>query len=218
MRSITTTVGPLTAQSANNIALSQTPGAAGALTLNGALVANGVAVIGTSPSAAQRITITTTDSTHTFTITGSGPMGGTLTETVTGNGTSATSVLDYLTITSIVISGAATGAVTVGTSGVGASPWVRFDDYAPGGVSIQCDISGTVNYTIQQTLDDPNDLVNPVVPSAITWLPTSDSAGVGAVAAIQSNYQFAPVFARVLLNSGSGSVTAKFLQSGVVPY
>src|ERR1700761_3608381 len=98
MRVITATVGPLTAQSANNIALSQTPGAAGPLTLNGSLVSGGVAVIGNP----QRITITTTDTTHTFTITGTTPTGSILTEVVTNAAASVTSLLDYATVTSIM--------------------------------------------------------------------------------------------------------------------
>jgi hypothetical protein len=211
---MTVTVGPVGTTSATNIAASQTPAGAGKLTLSGALVSGGVATL---PSP-QRILITTTDTTHTFTITGATASGSVLSEVVTSNGTSVQSALDYATVTSIVISGAATGAVTVGTNGVASTPWVRFDDFAPAPVSIQCTVSGTVNYTIQQTLDDPNSATNPVVPSAVTWVATSDTAGVGATGSIQSNYAYVPIFARVLLNSGSGSVTATFLQAGAVPY
>lgn len=166
----------------------------------------------------RRVLITTADTTHTFVVTGTTPTGAVISETVGPITTSAYTAQDFATVTSVTISGAATAAVTVGTNGIASTPWVRFDDYAPGSVSIQCDVSGTVNYTIQQTLDDPNSATNPVTPSAMTWLNTSDTAGVAATAAIQSNYQFAPVFARVTLNSGTGSVTATFLQSGAVPY
>jgi hypothetical protein len=214
MRPVTVSVGPVGTVSATNIATSQTPAGAGALTLNGALVTGGVAILPTP----QRVKITTADTTHTFTITGTSPTGTLLTEVVTSNGTSVQSALDYSTVTSIVISGAATAAVTAGTSGVASTPWVRFDDYAPAPVSIQCTVTGTVNYTIQQTLDDPNSATNPVTPSAVTWLPTSDTAGVAATTSIQSNYAYVPVFARVLLNSGSGSVIATFLQAGATPY
>lgn len=214
MRPVTVTVGPVGTVSANNIALSQTPAGAGLLTLNGSLVVNGVAVLPT----AQRVKITTADTTHTFTITGTSPTGTLLTESFLIVAGSSYSTLDYATVTSIRISGGATGAVTVGTNGIASTPWVRFDDYAPSPVSIQCDTTGTVNYTIQQTLDDPNSATNPVLPQNVTWLPTSDTAGVAATGAIQSNYAYVPVFARVLLNSGSGSVTATFLQAGAVPY
>lgn len=211
MRPITATVGPLTAQSANNIALSQTPGAAGPLTLNGALVAGGVAVIGNP----QRITITTTDSTHSFTITGTTPTGSLLTETVTGNGTNVTSVLDYATVTSITISGAASAAVTVGTNGTGATPWVRLDEWASPPVGIQCDVTGTVNYTVQSTYDDPNSATDPVSVSAMTWINTNDTNAVNATGAVQTNFLFTPTFVRALLNSGSGSVSMKVIQYNV---
>lgn len=214
MRPVTVTVGPLAASSANNIALSQTPGAAGVLTLNGSLVVAGVAVLD-SP---RRILITTTDTTHTFTITGLSPTGTVLTEAFLVTAGSTYSQLDYAKVTSITISGAASGAVTVGTNGIASSPWVRFDDWAPAPVSIQCTASGTVNYTIQQTLDDPNSATNPVIPPNVTWVATSDTAGVGATGSIQSNYAYVPVFARVLLNSGTGSVTSTFLQPSVAPY
>lgn len=211
MRPTTATIGPLTAQSANNIALSQTPGAAGALTLNGSLVSAGVAII----SNPQRITITTTDSTHTFTIAGMTSTGSALTEVVTGNGTSVTSLLDYARVTSIIISGAATGAVTVGTSGTGSTPWVRLDEWASPPVGIQCNVTGTVNYTVQSTYDDPNSPTDPVSPSAMTWLATNDTNAVAATGNVQTNYLFTPTFVRVLLNSGSGSVVMKVIQYNV---
>jgi hypothetical protein len=211
MRPITASVGPLTAASANNIALSQTPGAAGALTLNGSLVSGGVAVIGNP----QRITITTTDNTHSFTITGTTSTGSVLTETVTGNGTSATSLLDYAKVSSITISGAATGAVTVGTSGTGSTPWVRLDEWASPPVGIQCNATGTVNYTVQSTNDDPNSPTDPVSPSSTTWINTNDANAVNATGNVQTNYLFAPTFVRVLLNSGSGSVKATVIQYNV---
>lgn len=211
MRPITATVGPLTASSANNIALSQTSGAAGPLTLNGALVAGGVAVIGNP----QRITITTTDNTHSFTITGATSTGSLLTETVTGNGTSATSLLDYATVSSITISGAATGAVTVGTSGTGSTPWVRLDEWAHAQVGIQCDVTGTVNYTVQSTYDDPNSPTDPVSVSAMKWINTNDTNAVNATGNVQTNYLFAPTFVRALLNSGTGSVAMKVIQYNV---
>jgi len=94
---------------------------------------------------------------------------------------------------------------------------VRFDDFAPSNISIQCNVSGTVNYTIESSLDDPNDPFNPVAEASMTWVETSDTAGVAATTSIQSNFLFAPKFARIKLNSGSGSVTATFLQSSNGP-
>lgn len=211
MRPITLTVGPLTAASSNNIALSQTPAGAGPLTLNGSLVVGGVAVLDNP----RRILITTTDTTHTFTITGTSPTGTLLTESFLVAGGATYSQLDYAKVSSITISGAATGAVTVGTNGVASTPWARLDEWANAQVSIQCDVSGTVSYTVQATNDDPNSPTNPVIPSAVTWINSNDTNAVNATAAIQTNYLFAPTFVRALLNSGSGSVSMTVVQYNV---
>lgn len=214
MRPVVVVVGPLTAGVANNIATSQTPGAAGNLTLNGSLVTGGVAIL----PVPRRILITTTDTTHSFTITGTSPTGTLLTETVTNAGTSIQSNLDYATVTSIRISGGASAAVTVGTNGVASSGYVRTDDYAPAPVTVQCTATGTVNYTVQQSMDDPNSPTNPVAASAMTWLSSADTNAVGATGSIMTNFTFAPAFIRILLNSGTGTVTATVTQPGAVPY
>ena len=216
MRPITVTVGSLASAGANAIALSQTP-TAGALTLNGTLVTGGVAVM----DQPRRVLITTTgnESSRTFTITGTNWSGSPISEVVTGpNATTGSSVLDYATVTSITISGNAANALTVGTNGVAASPWVRLDSWAMPQVAIQCTASGTVNYTVQQTLDDTNAPSSPVAPSAVTWVSHPDTNLVGATSTVQGNYAYVPTFARVLLNSGTGSVTATFTQSGSAVY
>jgi hypothetical protein len=213
MRPNRVTVGPLTAASANAICLSQTP-TAGALTLNGALVSGGVATLDVS----RRVLITAAgnESSRTFTLTGTSSSGVVQSETITGpNATTAQSVLDYKKVTSITISGNAAGAVTVGTSGVASSGWVQFSGWSDAQVAIQCVASGTVNYTVQQTLDDPNNSSDNVPIASVTWFSHPDPALVTATASVQGNYGYTPVYARVTLNSGTGSVAATFLQSGV---
>jgi hypothetical protein len=218
MRPVTVFVGPLAAASANNIALSQTPGAAGNLILNGSTVVNGIAILDT----ARRVLITTADTTHTFTIYGTSPTGTLLTESFLIVAGSTYSQLDYQTVTRISISGAATGAVTVGTNGIASSPWVRFDEWAAAQVYVNCDVTGTVNYTVQVTDDDPNSSwrVPPILPQNVTWDPCLDAVLVGASANQQSStaFGYAPTFARVLLNSsvGAGSVETSFTQFGNV--
>lgn len=110
--------------------------------------------------------------------------------------------------------------VTVSDASGGAkySDWVRFDEYAPSNISIQCNVTGTVNYTVQSTLDDPNSPTNPVAVANVTWVNSSDSNVVSATATKQSNFLFAPIFARVLLSSGTGSVTTTFVQDSNGPY
>ena len=216
MQPITVTAGPLAAASANAICLSQTPAGAGALTLNGALVSGGVAVM----DAPRRVLITAAanESAKTFTIVGTNASGARVTEVITGpNATTAQSVLDYKTVISITISAAAAGAITVGTSGVGGSKWVRFDNWAPSLISLQANVTGTVNYTILTTLNDPEDPVYPVPAASVQWVASSDANVVSATTTQQSNFLFCPIYARVQINSGTGTVVATFVQSSNGP-
>ena len=213
MRPVTVSVGSLAAASANNIALSQTPAGAGALTLNGSLVTSGVAVLDNP----RRVLITTADTTTTFTITGTTPAGAVLSESFLVS-TATYSQLDYKTVTSITVNQGTTAAVTVGTNGIASTPWVRLDEWANTQVAIQCDVTGTVNYTVQSTLNDPNSATNPVLPSAVNWISTNDTNAVGATGSLQTYFSYSPTFARVLLNSSTspGAVSATFIQADVV--
>jgi len=108
--------------------------------------------------------------------------------------------------------------VVVGPNAAGTfSQWVRFDDFAPGQIGFQCTVSGTVTYTVQTTFDDPNDPKFPVATGSMTWVDSSDTNVVGASATKQSNFMFAPKYARISLTAGTGSVTATFLQSSNGP-
>jgi hypothetical protein len=191
----------------------QTVNYGGNVAINGTLVVAGVAVLATP----QRVLITTADSTTKFTINGASADGSLLTETVTSNGTSVQSALDYASVSSITVNQLATAAITVGTNGVGSTPWVRLDEWASPSSLIQCDATGTVNYTVQFTLNDPNSPTNPVAPSAVDWINSNDAAAVGATASIQTNALFSPLYARTLLNSGSGSVTMTVSQYSAAP-
>jgi len=111
-----------------------------------------------------------------------------------------------------------TVTVSDASGGAKSSDWIRFDDWSPSNISIQCNVTGTVNYTVQSTLDDPNSPTNPVAAGSVTWVNSSDSAVVNATTTKQSNFIFAPIFARVLLNSGTGSVVATFVQDSNGPY
>jgi hypothetical protein len=215
MRPIVVTVGPLATASANNIALSQTPGAAGSLTLNGSTVSGGVATL----DVARQVLLTTTDneSANTFTFYGTDWAGNSISETMTGpNNTTGTTVLSYKTITKITTSGAAGAALTVGTTTTASSPWIRLDEWGLPNVSKQCDVTGTVNYTVEQSMDDPNAFANAVNPNAMTWVNDPDLQFVGATAAALGYWSGVPLWMRVVLNSGTGSVTMTVAQSGVV--
>lgn len=216
MQPITVTVGPLDAADDNGIALSQTTAGAANLTLNGALVTGGVAVL----DAPRRIIITSggNDTGITFTITGTTYGGQSVSETITGaSGAAVSSTVDFLTVTQIRASGATSvSGVIAGTNTVAGSSWVRLDSWAFPQTAIQCNASGTVNYTIQVSMDDPNSISNPVSVPNMTWLNTNDADAVSAIGDVFSNFDWTPTWARILLNSGNGTVTATFAQFNVV--
>jgi hypothetical protein len=217
MRPVTVTVGPLAAPSATNIRTASSISGAGAVTLNGSLVSDSVATLDTP----RRVLFTSAgnDSGITFTVTGTTFANAPASEVVTGaNASTVATVLDYKTVTSVVASGASAGNVSIGTNGVAGSPWVRLDEWSWPNAAVQVDVSGTVNYTVQSTLDDPNDPTNPVALASVNWVDSSDSNVVNATATKQSSYSYLPKYIRVLLNSQTnpGYVSATCLQAGSV--
>ncbi len=217
MRPITVSVaGPLKSNSTTSIRTASAV-AAGAVTLNGALVANGAVNLVT----AQNVTVTNA-SAETIRLTfGGTTFGGIGTSETLQLGAAATTTLGtpFLTIDSVTSSGPSVGNISIGTAGAASSAWVRFDDWSPSNqVTLQTDVTGTVNYTVQATLDDPNSPTNPVAPASVTWFSAGDTAIVAATASAQSSFGVLPLFARVLLNSGTGSVTATFVQTGSAAY
>ena len=86
------------------------------------------------------------------------------------------------------------------------------DYYGRPEVSLQAVVTGTVNYTIQQTLDNP--LEAGVTP---TWFNHPDTNLVAQTVNRQGNYAYIPTAVRVVLNSGSGSVRLTITQAGLHP-
>lgn len=102
--------------------------------------------------------------------------------------------------------------VTVSDASGGAkdSKAVVLDYYGRPEVAIQVVVSGTVNYTVQQTLDNPLESSAP-----ITWFDCTDTGLVGQTASKIGGVQLPPVAVRIRLNSGTGSVTMTALQAGL---
>jgi hypothetical protein len=165
---------------------------------------------------ARRVLVTSggTDTGITFAITGVGKSGTPTSEVLTGgsSGSPVYTAQNFFTITQILASGASASTVIVGTNGVANGPHIRLDDYAMSQIAIQCTVTGTVNYTVQSSLDDSNDPSNSVLPQNVTWVNTNDTNAVSQTATIQTNFAYPPRYARVLLNSGSGSVVMTVLQ------
>ena len=223
----------LVAAVANGICQSQTPAAAGALTLNGSLVTSGVATM----DVARRVLIASggADAGVVFTITGTGrpgtgqTLGPVQSETITGVTSAASqySVLDYATITSVTASAGTAGAITVGTNGVASTVWV-VDDFLHTfwALAGACYGPAGTTYTVEHTYDDPNAQPGGSIVGAEQW---SMFAGSNVPAKVRPNaslnnvsgnndfsYPNQPIFAhRLTINSGTGLVLMQSIQAGL---
>lgn len=208
------------AGSANNIATSQSPGAA-AVTLNGSTVTGGVATIDTYNAATnsapgRRVLITSggNDSGINFLITGTLASGAVVVDTVAGtSGSTSQSNLDFVTVTNVIGSAAVASTVIVGTNGVGSSEWKtwNFMITPPLNLAWQVElVSGAVNFTVQYTYDDPNNL-----PAGVAF-PLAINTVEGALAATTDGTISTPIIAtRVLVNSGTGVIRMRQVQAGI---
>ena len=217
----------LTAGVANGIALSQTPAAAGNLTLNGSLVSGGAVTFATP----RRVVVASTgnDANIIFTVNGTNRSGAPISSAVTGV-TSTNSVytaLDFATVTSIAVSGATAGAITAGTNGVGSTDWVLDNFLAPTwNLSVAVSIaSGAGTYTVEHTYDDPNKNLPSLSPApqqfsmeAASYSPPKAWPNVVLVnQAAQGEYQYvSPIMAhRLTVTSGTGQFIMQSIQSGM---
>lgn len=205
----------LAAASANNIALSQTPGGAGNLTLNGARATGGVATL----DAARRVLFTPAGAEATnvtiWTVTGTNRTGNIISEVVNGvnNPSTVGTVNDFATVTQIAVNKAQAGAVTVGTSGIASTAWFMTNQHTtPINIGVAVAVTGTINYTIEYTYDDFNAPFTGTYPTVFSLATMTSQTGN-----LDSTFT-TPVFAvRLTQNSFTNPGTAKaiFIQSGL---
>lgn len=217
----------LAAAVANGICQSQKPAAAGPLTLNGSLVANGAATM----DVGRRVAVASNgnDASVVFTITGTNQSGAPISGTVTGlNASSDYTALDFATVTSVTASAATAGNITVGTNGTGSSPWV-VDDYTRPDWSLRVGVSiasGSVTYTVEHTYDDPNDTGMSLAASPQQWsveaasyvppLAWPDQTLVGMSARGETTFRDGPIMAhRLTITAGTGLAVMQSIQAGI---
>lgn len=78
-------------------------------------------------------------------------------------------------------------------------------------ISLQVAVTGTANWTVQQTLDDP--FTTP--PASIVWFDHPDTNMVAQAVNKQGNYAYVPAAVRFKLNSGAGSAKLTVIQAGI---
>lgn len=223
---IVVTVGPLVAANTGLYVANVTP------------VAGAVAVTGTAPAVPRRVSVLygSEGSARTLQIVGTNSDGNVIAQTLAipaGAGGSVATTMDFATVTGINAFATWSAAISVGTNGIASSKWFTNDIMRnPINIAFGATVTGTVNYTLEHTYDDPNvsltaigtpnqaQLVNPSVSiepaSNIPPLAWADANMVAKTAAYETT-NTAPFFAwRMTINSGTGTVTVQAIQAGYV--
>jgi hypothetical protein len=194
------------AADADSIVSAQSLSVSGAITLDGVLVSNGVATL-TVP--AVLVAFSEASSSINFVVTGTGPAGQSQTETlaVTASGT-VTGSLSFATVTGVVADAAAAATISIGNGIPGYTAWIPLDIYTPNQVTnISAKTSGTVNYSVEYTNEDPFDV-------SIDQLAVPHPAG-SLTAASGDETHFTTTLMRAVrlkMNSGDGSVRFTIVQ------
>lgn len=79
-------------------------------------------------------------------------------------------------------------------------------------ISLQVDVTGTANWTVQQTLDNP--FTTPA--ASIVWFNHPDANMVSQTVDRQGNYAYVPAAVRLQLASGTGSAKLTIVQAGIL--
>lgn len=179
MKKLSVTI-PALSNDADGVSVSQTPLAAGNLTITGALATGGVATI----AAAQPITITAVsdESGRTFTVTGTDADGTVISEDVTGpNATTAVTTKFFKTVTQISVDAATAGAVTVGplsaSGAVSATLDVPVNEFGDDFKAlIVTKVTGTNTSSVESSEDDIDDTFDESVQVDGNWVEVATHA------------------------------------------
>ncbi len=126
---------------------------AGAMTLDGAYVSGGVATL----DYARQLAIASdgADSDKTFTVVGTDADGYALTEVITGPASTTVESAGYFkTVSSITLSAQAAGTITIGTVDEACTQTIPIRWRSENAATINVDVTGTIDFTVQQTFDD----------------------------------------------------------------
>ncbi len=189
------------AANAAAIALSQSNIIASYMVLNGTLSVstNPVVVL---PGMVRKVTLTSVGNMSgvLFTIVGTAD-GHAVNEVLAGpNNNTVTSVNNYESIISISSDTAYT-AVSAGIGQTGTTSWYKHDyDRTVFNVGVQVAVAGTITYSFQVTLDDPNTVVAPTVFSPIVAMTAAVTPQLG-------NLTTPVAYSRVLVSASAGAAT-----------
>lgn len=217
MQPIVKLVDGATAAVTDSIALSQTLAGAEPVTLNGALVTGNVAYL--NPPELISITSDGDESGIFFTVVGKDQYGNSITELIGGPNTETSeSVYAYSEVISITSDGATAGNITVGNFGVTYSNMIALEPYASPSTIYQVSVldGSSMTWTIEGTLDNPNDPVYPCSFADIEWIVSPIATLVSEAVTQQAQSDWTPLFVRLKI-AGTGQARFTIVQLGAVP-
>lgn len=165
-----------------------------------------VLVSSASDDLAHRLNITSSDdlSLITFTVTGTDENGAALSEEVTGpNNTTVETEGYFLTVTGIALSGSlSSNTVDIGWVDEFVTPLIPAE-WPNSKKSLYVLVGGTIDYTLQQTLSEPNDKDD----GSLIWSDSTDTSVVGATTSQNVGYAMPVSGFRLKANSYSANAT-----------
>lgn len=197
----------------DGITSAQSRSTAGNFTFDGVLVSGGVATLDSNANARQVVFDSTgNENTKTYRITGTVIYGSptTVTEVLVGALSSGSTTNFFFTVTQIASDGGTVGAVKWGTSSIGSGQIIPVNMYgSPFELGIGLALTGTANFTLQETYDSVFDLAGTPV-----WF---DDATIASKSANFAGKVSQPCRAvRLKINSGTGSVALSLVQSNTI--
>ena len=110
------------------------------------------------------------------------------------------------------------GFTTDATGGTTYSRPIRMDTWANAQAAVQVTVTGTATFTVETSMDDPNDPVYPVPLASMTWVPATDANIVAKTATASGVLAVTPVFVRIKQTAGNGSCKMTIAQFSNAPY
>lgn len=198
----------------NGITTSSSYGAAGDIDLDGILVVDGVAVLDTP----RRVIVTPAgnETGRNFTFYGTIEGGAIVSQTVAGSNVAFGPDYDFATITRITVDAATASTIEIGTNTVGATRWIQPSvEMTPIQISLAVVVSGSVNFTVQYTYDQPNPRAWPVTLPVPIPLPWDLTALQNKTSNTASDIDVPIAAYRLQINSGTGTATLTAIQAGI---
>ena len=177
-----------------------------------------------------QILSTNTETGAVFTVVGTDWFGLPVTETISSVTTAAvSSKYSYKTVTSVSISIASVGNISIGTTAFADSAPIAMDPWAFSSILCQIDpIGSTITTNIQVSGDDPNNanlgITGYAAPTYqnMNWVNTSVTALVAATTQVAAEITGIPVYIRAQVSNAGSNTTSTvhvtFTQAGNAPY